>query len=67
MPIFKTDDPIADFARHDAEQEAWLDRRPECADCGHHIQDEQAFYINGEWICQDCMSVYLVEVGDYME
>lgn len=67
MGIFRTDDPAADFSRHDAEQEAWLARRPECADCGEHIQDENAYYINGEWICQSCMSTYLVNVGDYIE
>ena len=67
MSVFRSDDPVQDFNRHEAEQEAWLEKRPECADCGHHIQDESAYYINGEWICQACMSVYLVEVGDYIE
>lgn len=47
--------------------EAWLARRPECADCGKHIQDEKAYYINGEWICENCMSTYFVDVGDYIE
>lgn len=57
-----TDDPAADFARHDAEQEAWLAKRPVCADCGHHIQEEEAYYINGEWICERCMDSYRREV-----
>lgn len=39
-------------------QEAWLARRPVCADCEQHIQDESAYYINGEWICEDCMDSY---------
>lgn len=58
-----TDDPVTDFARHDAEQEAWLQRRPVCADCGNHIQDEEAYYINGEWVCMDCMDSYLREIN----
>lgn len=58
-----TDDPVLDFARHDAEQEAWLQRRPVCADCGDHIQDEEAYYINGEWVCMDCMDSYLREIS----
>ena len=49
------------------EHEAWLSRRPVCADCGEHIQEENAYYINGEWICENCMSTYFVNVGDYIE
>lgn len=50
------------WERHDAEQNRQLEALPICADCGNHIQDEQAYYINGEWICHDCMSTYLQEV-----
>ena len=67
MGIFRTDDPAADFDRWEAEQEAWLRKRPVCADCDKHIQDESAYYINGVFVCQDCMSAYLVNVGDYIE
>lgn len=56
MPI--TDDPIADFNRRDAEQTAWLKKRPICIECGEHIQDETAFYINGEWFCDRCIEIY---------
>lgn len=57
-----TDDPLADFDRWDAEQNRRLEERPVCADCDQHIQDETAYYINGEWICKDCMSSYEREV-----
>ena len=67
LGIFRTDDPIRDFERHEAKQESWLARRPVCADCEQHIQEETAYYINGEWLCQGCMSTYLVEVRDYIE
>ena len=53
-----TDDPINDFNRYDAEQTKWLKKLPVCADCDEPIQDETAYYINGEWICMDCMSSY---------
>ena len=59
---FRTDDPIADFNRWEAEQEEWLSKRPECADCGHPIQEEEAFYINGDWICEHCIDSYRREV-----
>lgn len=57
-----TDDPIADFERYDADLNKQLEQRPVCADCDQHIQDDRAYYINGEWICKDCMSSYEREV-----
>ena len=48
-------DPIDAFHQHEAAQERWLRSRPVCVECGEHIQDEYAFYIDGEWICEDCM------------
>ena len=52
---FRTDDPIADFNRWNAEQESWLVERPVCADCDEPIQDDHCFEINGEYICPRCM------------
>lgn len=62
MSFFYSDDPAADFDRHDAEQNRRLGRLPVCADCDQPIQDETAFYINSEWICEDCMEAYRREV-----
>ena len=53
--MYFSDDPVADFERYDAEQQTKLEQLPECSECGNHIQDEYAFYINGEWICERCM------------
>ena len=53
-----TDDPAADFARHDAEQEAWLAKLPVCYECGHPVQDEHCYLINDEVVCQDCLENY---------
>lgn len=47
---------------HDLEQQRQLERMPVCADCDEHIQDETAFYINGEWICENCMDSYRRDV-----
>lgn len=60
-----TGDPDKDFALHEAKQEAWLARRPVCADCGEPIQEDRACYINDEFICLDCTEAYLVYVEDY--
>lgn len=49
-----TDDPVADFARHDAEQTRMLKKLPTCDICGDAIQQERAFHKNGFWICHEC-------------
>ena len=59
-----TDDPIADFMAHDAEEERWRKKRPRCSDCREHIVDDKAYYIGGEWICKDCIDSYLEDVED---
>lgn len=43
---------------HDTRQYKELSERPVCAECDEHIQDEEAYYINGEWICESCMNSY---------
>ena len=53
-----TANPIADFDAWDREQNKWLEELPECEDCGNHIQDEEAYYIDGGWICESCMEEY---------
>lgn len=62
MSFFYSDNPVLDAERHQAAQDRQLAQLPVCADCDHPIQDERAFYINGEWICRDCMSSYEREV-----
>lgn len=57
-----TDNPLRDFERWDAEREKLLNRLPQCEDCGEPIQDERAYYIDGGWICCDCMDSYLRDV-----
>ena len=51
-----TDDPIADFERHDAEQQAELDKLPRCSICDVPIQDDYYYEINDECICEDCLN-----------
>lgn len=63
--MFYTDDPLADFERHDTEREAALEELPECCDCGEKIQQDTAVYINGEWLCDSCLDSYRRDVGDY--
>ena len=54
--MFYSDDPIADFYRHDAEQQAELHKLPQCSECGEPIQDDFCYEINDELICDSCMN-----------
>lgn len=60
--MYYSDDPIADFERYDEDVQIRLDKLPKCEECHNPIQDEEAYYINGCWICEDCMSSYKREV-----
>ena len=42
--------------------ETWIKEVPVCTDCDRPIQQEDAVYINGEWLCDGCLSTYRREV-----
>lgn len=64
----KTDDPVADFALWDAEQQRQAQRLPECANCGEPIMADYFYEIEGVNVCPDCMdSDYRRNTDDYME
>lgn len=50
-----SDDPVRDASFHDLEQDRWLKSRPRCKWCGQRIQDDDAFEINDELVCNDCV------------
>ena len=54
--MYYTDNPLADFHRHDAEQQAELEKLPKCCECEEAIQDEHCFEVNGEYVCERCMN-----------
>ena len=63
-----SDDPAADFARHDAEQTKWLEKLPVCVECDHPIQDEHCYEINDELICEECLkNNHRKNTDDYVE
>lgn len=49
-----TDDPIADFATHDFDQQKALERLPLCCICGEPITDEYAYMLMNDWYHKDC-------------
>lgn len=54
MSFFRTDDPLADFERWDAEQARRQERLPKCDLCGRPIE-EHYYLIGTEKICPDCL------------
>lgn len=50
-----TGDPVSDFNSHDAEQEEWAKRLPECYGCDEPIFDEVLYDIEGTLYCEKCM------------
>lgn len=56
-----TNDPVADFERHDRECQKWLDSLPKCVHCKEPIQDDYYFEIEGETICTECLFDYCLK------
>ena len=54
--MFYSSNPVADFERYDAEQEAELDKLPVCVCCEQPIQEEYGFCIDGDWYCEECLN-----------
>lgn len=52
--MYYTDDPVRDFARHDAQQARQEERLPHCDYCGEVIY-EKYYEINGKIVCEDCL------------
>ena len=63
-----TDNPIADFNRHEAEQQAELEKLPICYECGEPIQDDFLCDIEGTIYCLECFDEKFVKATeDYVE
>lgn len=60
----RTNDPIKDAENYMKMQERLLQKRPVCVLCGEHIQDEDCYYINHEYYCNDCIEDCKREVED---
>ena len=54
--MFYSSNPVADFERYDAQQEAELDKLPVCVCCEQPIQEEYGFCIDGDWYCEECLN-----------
>lgn len=61
-----TDNPVADFHRHDDEVEGRMAHLPVCEDCGCRITDEHYYKVDCEILCESCMNDrYRKDTDDY--
>lgn len=54
-------DPAREWDKHCEQQEKELAKRQKCSECDEPIMTDYCHYINGEYICDDCMEQYRVE------
>ena len=52
--MFRTDDPLADFYRHELEKKEMTADLPVCDYCGKFV-DDHYYFINGEVLCEVCL------------
>ena len=68
MGIFRSDDPVADFNRHEANERAWLAKRPICEYCREHIQNRKLIDYDGVLYHRSCfLEQFEKETEDYIE
>lgn len=53
--MYRTDDPVADFNRWDAEQARKLARYPTCTECGEVILSDRCWEFDDGLICEFCL------------
>lgn len=67
LVFYRTDDPVKDAERYDAEQEAELKKMPKCSKCGEHIQDGYLFDIEDTLYCEECAyELFRKDAADYV-
>ena len=50
-----TDDPERDYERYASDIDDRLASLPKCRNCGEPIQQEDAVYFSGGFICDNCL------------
>lgn len=56
------------YDAHEAEEERWLSKRPECDCCGQLITDDSFYIIDGTYFCEECLNAkYRVWTDNYIE
>lgn len=53
--MYSIPDNYTIFTKRETEQQAELDKLPKCLGCGEPVQQSDALYINGGYICDGCL------------
>ena len=57
----------SDLNRYEREQALWEANAPICTECGETIMDDEAYLLNGEIYCEDCVNSARIDVAEYIE
>lgn len=60
--MFDIPDAYDLWRAREAEQSRWLEHLPKCRCCREPIQQEAAFYFDGDWFCDECIKNNMEEV-----
>ena len=54
--MFYSENPVADAEAYYSQKEKELEQLPRCSECGERIQSDYAYEIDGNYICEDCLT-----------
>lgn len=63
-PVYE---PSRDWDRHCEEEERWLAKRKACDGCGEPIVEDYCYFVEGEYLCEDCMKARYIEETPVIE
>ena len=66
MMIFRSDSLSRDIDNYERAQAKAFEKLPRCSECGKPIQDDFCYCINGELICEECLSEYRRSTEDFI-
>ena len=52
---YYTDNLSADIRHKLDDDDKWINARPVCDECGHHIQDHDLYVIHDKIMCPECV------------
>ena len=57
-----TNNPVMDYERYSAEQEARLDKLPKCKECGEPVQQDSCVCFEGKYVCDNYLEDLRVDI-----
>lgn len=57
-------DPIYDYMRYSDNYYNKIKNKPNCCECGEHIQEEYGYHIGSNWYCPRCMEEFIEYIDE---